>query len=534
MPSYAPVMTRSRSFFRAGLAAILLATAASAPAVAKDVAVTESASPTATLDLDLTAGIESRTLGNGLEIVVIPDRRAPVVTHMIWYKAGAADEPPGKSGIAHYLEHLLFKGTPNVPAGEFSGAVAAIGGQENAFTSQDATAYFQRVPPEALPTMMAYEADRMVNLVLTEEMIATEREVIREERASRIDQSAGAELGEAARAALYLNHPYGTPIIGWPDEIDALTADDAIAFYERFYRPDNAVVVIAGDVDPGEVFALARDTYGRVEVEGGPPARVRPMEPQTRVTRTVEFADPRVSRPNLSLSWLAPAYGSAADGEAEALDLLAEILSGSSTSRLYRRLVVEDGVAVGAGAYYDGSPLDIGRFGLSIVPIEGVSLKEAEAAIRAEIERVAKDGVMQDELDRARDRMLVSVVFARDSQSTMARIIGGSLVLGATLDDIAAWPERMAAVTVDDVRDAARRFTGEGFVRSILRPEREGPLAAVAPAIDAATPALRADPPGSDTLTGAEPVAIEAAPSRPHAQGAHGARPHAHDHGAIR
>lgn len=498
----------SLAMLRRGLTALLVSSALCVPVLAQ--ATTDGGTEAsieqadALADLDLVAGIEARTLDNGLRVVAIPDRRAPVVTHMLWVHAGAADEPPGKSGIAHYLEHLLFKGTPNVPMGEYSGLIAANGGQENAFTTQDVTAYFQRIPPDILPTVMAYEADRLVNLVLTDEMILTEREVIREERESRVGQSPGAELGEAANAALFLNHPYGTPVIGWPKEIDSLTAEDASAFYERFYRPDNATLVVAGDVEPNEVFRLAEETYGRIEVEGPSPERVRPSEPGSRVTRTVELADPRVSRPRVSLSWLAPVYGEAEDGEAEAIDLLTEILSGSSTSRLYRQLVVEDRVAAGAGAFYDGSSLDIGRFGLSVTPADGVSVGEAEEAIRAEVARIAEEGVSEDELRRARDRLLVSTVFARDSQASMARIVGGSLARGSTLDDIAAWPEALRAVTPEDVAQAARRFTGEGFVRAILKPkERVAGLTRIVPSI---TPAAVSPSPDEALVPLDEPV----------------------------
>ena len=475
---------------------------AAADVAATDVAAAEMAAEPAPLSIDLTAGVQVETLDNGLTVVAIPDRRAPVVTHMIWYRAGAADEPTGKSGIAHYLEHLLFKGTPNVPVGEFSGAVAANGGQENAFTSQDATAYFQRITPGLLPTVMAYEADRMVNLELTEAMIATEREVIKEERAQRLLSSPGAELAVATDATLFANHPYGTPVIGWPDEIASLTAEDALDFYRRFYRPDNAVVVVAGDVDPEEVFELAAGTYGAVRVDGAAPERVRPTEPEIRATRTVELEDVRASRPSLRVTWLAPVYRTAKAGEAEAIDLLAEILSGSSTSRLYRRLVVEDQVAAGAGAFYDGNARDIGRFGLAITPADAVSVEEAEEAIRAEVERIAEEGVTQGEIDRARDRLLVSVAFARDSQAAMARIFGAAFTGGSTLEDIRAWPDRMAAVTPDDVREAARRFTGEDFVRSILRPADRTATRVIEP-----TPPTDALPDPLGELPGTEPLA---------------------------
>ena len=217
-------------------------------------------------------------LDNGLEIVVIPDRRAPVVTHMIWYKVGSADEPWGKSGIAHFLEHLMFKGTKNVPAGEFSAEVAAIGGKENAFTSYDYTAYYQKISPQALRMVMGYEADRMENLTLTESVVAPEREVILQERRSRVDARPGGILSEAMSAALYDNHPYGIPIIGWEHEMSALTAEDAIAFYEQHYGPNNAILIVAGDVDPGAVFALAKETFAKVPRRGGG-ERKRPSDP---------------------------------------------------------------------------------------------------------------------------------------------------------------------------------------------------------------------------------------------------------------
>jgi zinc protease len=228
-----------------------------------------------------TAGpkVSSYTLNNGLELVVIPDRRAPVVTHMVWYKVGAADESPGKSGLAHFLEHLMFKGTAKNPAGRFSQVVATIGGQENAFTSNDYTGYYQRVPSDKLKEVMGFEADRMTGLVLTDEVVLPERDVILEEQNQRVANNPRARLGEQMDAALYLNHPYGKPIIGWRHEMEKLTRTDAIAFYQRFYGPNNAIVVITGDVAPDQVREMAEDTYGKVAKRHEFAPRIRPQEP---------------------------------------------------------------------------------------------------------------------------------------------------------------------------------------------------------------------------------------------------------------
>ena len=254
-------------------------------------------------------------LDNGLEIVVIPDHRAPVVTHMVWYKVGAADETPGKSGLAHYLEHLMFKGTTKNPGNTFSQAVAAIGGEENAFTSSDYTGFFERVPRDHLKEMMAFEADRMTGLVLTDAVARPELKVVLEELNMRVANNPGARLDEQMDAALYLNHPYHRPVIGWRHEVEKLTYDDALAFYRRFYTPNNVIVVVAGDVTPDEVKADAEDTYGKVapRAEIGP--RVRPTEPVQDAPRTVTLADPRVEQPSVNRYYLAPSATTAKPGE---------------------------------------------------------------------------------------------------------------------------------------------------------------------------------------------------------------------------
>ena len=278
---------------------------------------------------------------NGLELVVIPDHRAPVVTHMIWYKVGAADETPGKSGLAHFLEHLMFKGTAKNPAGRFSHVVATIGGQENAFTSNDYTAFYQRVPREKLKTVMDFEADRMTGLQLTDEVVLPEREVILEEENQRIGNNPRARLGEQIDAALYLNHPYGKPTIGWRHEMEQLTRDDAVGFYRRFYAPNNAVVVIAGDVEPNEALKFAEDTYGKVARHANILPRQRPQEPPPAAVRSLTLADPRVEQPMLQRAYLVPSFATAKPGQSEALEVLAHILGSGSNSRLYRVLVVD-------------------------------------------------------------------------------------------------------------------------------------------------------------------------------------------------
>lgn len=413
-------------------------------------------------------------LENGLEVVVIPDHRSPVVTHMLWYKVGSADEEPGKSGIAHFFEHLMFKATRNHEAGEFSRAIAEIGGQENAFTSYDYTAYFQQVSPDALPTMMAFEADRMRNLVLNDEVVAIERDVIIEERVSRVENDPNGLLDEEIRATIYQNHPYKHPVIGWMHEIRQLNLKDAVAFYDRYYVPNNAILVVAGDVDAETVRTLAEQTYGNIPRGPELPARVRPSEPRQDTQRTVTMRDERVSQPTFRMAWLVPSYANAESGEAEALDLLAEILGGGIRSRVYQKLVVEDRIAASAGAWYQGSSLDHTTFGIWGSPIGGTKLDQVKQAILVELGRIAEEGVSDDELEKAKNRFLKSVIFARDNQSSMARIYGASLAVGETVESIERWPDNIRAVKPQDIKSAAIRIRDTvGHVTGYLLPDAE-------------------------------------------------------------
>jgi zinc protease len=398
------------------------------------------------------------TLANGLEVVVIPDRRTPVVTHMIWYRIGSADETAGKSGLAHFLEHLMFKGTEKNPAGRFSKVVATIGGQENAFTSQDYTAYYQRVTREHLEEVMSFEADRMTGLRLTDEVVLPEREVVLEERRTRTDNSPAAQLAEALTAALYVNHPYGRPIIGWMHEIRQLSRESALDFYKRFYTPNNAVLVLAGDLTPEDARRLAEKTYGKVPRVAEVAPRLRPAEPDPRAHRRLTLADPRVQQPSMSRYYLVPSYRTAKDYEGEALEILAQILGGGQTSRLYRALVVEKGIAANAGAWYQGTALDATRFGVFASPRPGVTLEALEDALDEVIEAVASEGVTAEEVDRVKTRIVASTIFAQDNQTSLARIYGAALTTGLTAAAVKEWPNRVRAVTPEAVQAAAKNW----------------------------------------------------------------------------
>jgi zinc protease len=396
------------------------------------------------------------TLANGLQVVVVPDHRAPVVTHMIWYKVGAADETPGKSGLAHFLEHLMFKGTAKNPGDSFSQDVTEIGGQENAFTTADYTGFFQRVPREHLKEMMALEADRITGLVLTDDVVRPELNVVLEEQNMQVANNPGARLGEQMDAALYLNHPYGRPVIGWRQEIEKLDRNEALAFYRRFYTPNNAIVVVAGDVTADEVKADAEDTYGKVAQRAENNPRQRPMEPVQEALRTVTLADSRVEEPTVSRYYLAPSTTTAKPGESEALDVLAHVLGSGSNSRLYRTLVMDKGIALNAGAYYSSTALDYGKFSVYGAPKPGVTLRDIEAGIDAVLADVINHGVTADELDRAKTRLIADAVYAQDNQVSLARWYGAALATGETVDMVRGWPDRIHAVTADAVQQAAR------------------------------------------------------------------------------
>ena len=419
------------------------------------------------------------TLSNGLQVVVIPDHRTPVVTQMIWYKVGSADETPGKSGLAHFLEHLMFKGTAKHPAGEFSKTVLTVGGNENAFTSTDYTGYFQRVPREQLATMMEFEADRMTGLVLKDENVLPERDVVLEEYNMRVANNPGARLSEQIMAALYLNHPYGRPVIGWRHEIEKLDREDALAFYRRFYAPNNATLVIAGDVEAADVRPMVERTFGPVAAQPAiPERRIRPQEPEPAGPRTVTLSDPRVEQPSVRRYFLVPSATTAAAGENPALEVLAQLMGSGSNSYLYRALVVDHPLAINAGAEYQGTAVDATHFAIYASPKPGVGFAEVEKAIDGVIADVKQNTARAEDLDRIKTQLIAEAIYAQDSQATLARWYGAALTTGLSVDDVRSWPDRIRAVTAEQVRDAAQKWlttnrSVTGYLIKDATPKRE-------------------------------------------------------------
>jgi len=403
------------------------------------------------------AAVSNFRLDNGMEVVVIEDHRAPVVTHMVWYRVGAADEPWGHSGIAHFFEHLMFKATGTITDGAFSKIVAANGGSDNAFTSHDYTAYFQRIAADRLGLVMGMEADRMRNLALSDEVIATERDVILEERNQRTDNSPQGLFAEQMNAALYMNHPYGVPTIGWRHEIEELNLADANAFYARYYAPDNAILVVAGDVSAERVRELAQTFLGPLEPSGRP-ADARPQEPPQLAPRRIEMRDERVRQPFVRRIYLVPTYNPSNRREAAALSVLSDVLGDGITSRLAQALQLDQKVAIDSGSYYSASRRDQTSFNLYGVPVPGKDLATVEAAIDAVIAELVANGPTEEELSRVKRLNRASLIFAQDNLSSQARLYGGALAVGRTVADVQGWPAVLEAVTAEEVRQAAEKY----------------------------------------------------------------------------
>jgi zinc protease len=396
------------------------------------------------------------TLDNGMEVVVVEDHRAPSVQQMVWYRAGSADEPKGSSGVAHFLEHLLFKATDKMESGEFSATVAANGGRDNAFTSYDYTAYFQRVASDRLGLMMRMESDRMKNIRLTPEDIETERDVILEERNQRTENSPGALFNEQMNAAQYLNHRYGVPIIGWKHEMEQLDLADALEFYKLYYSPNNAILIVSGDVEPDEVRRLAEQYYGVIPANPDLPERLRTEEPPQIAARRLTYSDPRVAQPYVSRSYLAQERDSGAQETAAALTMLAEILGGGTTSYFAEKLQFDTQVATYTGAFYRGKTLDDTTFDVVIVPAAGASLQDAEDAMDVAIADFMAEGVDAEQLDRIKLQIRANQIYSRDAADSVANRYGQALSIGLTVEDVQNWPKILEAVTAEDIMAAAK------------------------------------------------------------------------------
>jgi zinc protease len=417
------------------------------------------------------------TLDNGMKVVVREDRRAPSAVHMLWYRSGAVDEPTGVTGVAHVLEHMMFKGTRKVGPGEFNARVAALGGRDNAFTSRDYTAYFQQIPPAHLGTMMSLEADRMKNLALNDDDFAREIEVIKEERRLRTDDRPRALVYEQLMASVFQAHPYHHPVIGWMTDLETMTAEDARAWYRNWYAPNNACLVVVGDVDHQAVFKLARQHYGAIKRAKLPERRVS-NEPKQIGSRYAVVRAP-AELPYFAMAWRVPALQNPqADREAYALQMLSEILSGYDGARLNRRLVREQRIAVSAGAGYDGINRGPALFYLEGSPAPGQSIEALEAALRAELQRIRDEGVGEDELNRVKNQALAARIYSRDSLMGQAMEIGQLEASGLSWRDDVRLLAGLRAVTAEEVREVARRY----FDDASLTVARLDPLPLAAPA----------------------------------------------------
>ncbi len=411
---------------------------------------------------------ETFTLKNGLQVVVIPNHRAPVVTHMVWYKFGAADEHAGKTGIAHFVEHLMFKGTPHVPEGQFSMIVKKLGGNDNAFTTHDYTAFYQDVSRPSLERVMEMEADRMKNLTLTDDQVSSERQVIIEERHQRIDDKPDAKFEEQLMSALFVNHPYGTPAIGWLHEMEGLTREDAMTTYKTWYAPNNAILVVSGDITAAELKPLAEKYYGDIPTSEVP-ERNRPLPAPIIAEHRITYKDPRVGLPLVTKVYRAP-RGS------DALELLTDIFGGSTTSRLYKDLVIDQKLAVNAGADYDAISLNDTVFSIYASPTPGTTVPQLEAALDAEIKKLVASGVTPEELKSAQHRKVASRIYYLDSLQGPAILFGRALASGFDMGYLENWTDRIGKLTVAEVNKAANALFSDDNqpVIGLLLPQDKG------------------------------------------------------------
>jgi zinc protease len=404
-----------------------------------------------------------------MQVLVIPDHRAPVVTQMLWFRVGAVDDPPGISGLAHFFEHMMFRGTRRVPGDLYAQTIARNGGESNAFTTHDYTAFYEQIAADRLKLAMDLEADRMANLNLSDSNVATERNVVLEERRMRVENDPQALTAEQMEAELHMSHPYGRPVLGWPDEVRRIDRVSAQDFYDHHYAPNNALLIVAGDVVPNQIRDMAQAVYGKV-----PARELRPRaefsEPPRIAETRMTVVRPDVKVPIFERIYRVPSYAQAVPGQAEGLEALAQVMGGDQTAALYRILVEEKKLASDAGCSYDGYVRDAGESSVYAVPRPGVSLATLEKAVTRVMHRFTAAPPKASDLERAKTQLVAAVTYRRDSQFAMATAYGTALMIGLTVQDVNDWPDRIRAVTPADVRTAARALLLKDAVTAYLVP----------------------------------------------------------------
>jgi zinc protease len=425
------------------------------------------------LPLAAEIAVESFFLPNGLEVVVIPNHRTPVVTQMLWLKVGAADDPSGKSGLAHFHEHMMYQGTPTQPAGAYAGLVSAAGGDQNAFTGSDATAYYITIAKDRLPLAMGLEANRMGPLAPTDENAAREKEVILEERRARIENNPKALFSEQIDAALWRNHPYHWPVIGWMHEMEGLTKDDVLAFHRRWYHPNNAVLILSGDITAKEARPLVERYYGAL-ARGPVPKRLWNNEPPQNAERRIVMHHPNVQQPIWARSYAAASLGAGETRQALPLLLLSQLLGGGKTSTLYRSLVVDKKLASDVDIDYDAFHLGPSSFEITVTPEPAASMEAVEKAVDDELARAIAHGFDEKDILRAKTLLKAQSVYARDGLESMARVMGWIRMTGLDKNYFLRWPEMIDAVTAANINDAAKTtFLPRQSVTGFLLPEEK-------------------------------------------------------------
>ncbi len=430
-----------------------------------------------------TFGAETATLSNGLQIVVIPNHRAPVVTHMMWVKAGGADNIAGQSGMAHYLEHLMFKGTTKMAPGEYSKTIKTLGGNDNAFTGADYTAYFESVSVKNLPKVMELHSDRLQNLAPPPEHFISEKSVVLEERRQRTENDPRSLFGEQIYAALFINHPYGTPVVGWMDEIKNYEWPDVKKYYDTWYTPENMILVVSGDITMDQLKPLAEQYYGTIPVKNTPD-RVRPAVPNLSSDTLVRLEHKQIHQPVFYKIYLAPTEAKDRT-DSLALQVLSNILDGGQATRLYKSIVAEQKKATSISFSYNANALDYGTISIDATPSKDVDLEDMGEIIQKEIQTIIDNGVTEQEVKEAIQRLQDQAIFARDSVAGPAMIFGQAISTGSTVGDVENWPSDIGTITALDVQNAAKKYlnqnnpwvrapiTGYLLPEKILEPKEE-------------------------------------------------------------